>query len=59
MAILPEDALNALVQHRDGWHDGKLRIFTNCFMFKCSEPTMDNAQADKRADRQAKREIEL
>ena len=25
VAILPEDELNASVQHRDGWHDGERR----------------------------------
>ena len=59
VAILLEDDLNASVQHRDGWRDGEIRIFTNCFMFKCSEPTMDSAHDDKRANRQAKQKTEL
>ena len=54
MEILPEDELNASVQHIDGWLDGEQRRFTNGFMFKCSEPTMDSTQADKRVDRRAK-----
>ena len=54
-----EDELNALVQHKDGWRDGELRIFANCFMFKCSEPTMDSAQADKLADWRAKWKTKL
>ena len=54
-----EDELNASVQHKDGWCDGELRIFANCFMFKCSEPSMDSAQVDKRADRRAKRNTKL
>ena len=59
MVILPEDELNASVQHRDGWNDGKLRRFTNCFMFKFSKPTMDNAEADKRPERRAKQNTAL
>ena len=59
MVIFLEDELNASVQHKDGWRDGELRIFANCFMFKCSEPSLDSAQVDKRADQRAKRNTKL